>query len=108
MSSPRRLMALLLASTSACFGCAVAQVRDQAPKDVIQIITIIDSSNGEVLDTEIKVMPHITLSGDRIEDCRVEAVARAKEVLVPWYSARHPYAFSNVIRHWQDSNGKET
>ena len=91
-----------------CFTLANAATPDQQPREVVQTITVTDSSDGTVLDKERKVMPQLTFSGNRIEDCRIEAVARAKGVLVPFYRGTHPYAFANVVCHWQDPTGQVT
>ena len=74
----------------------------------VQTITVIDSQNGAVLVLEQRTMPNVSITGDRIEECRVEAVTRAKGVLVPWWRSKSPYAFANVDCDWRKSEGQPT
>jgi len=81
---------------------------ERAIRYIVQTITVIDSHNGAVLVLEQKTMPNISITGDRIEDCRVDAVTRAKGVLIPWWRSKYPYAFANVDCDWRKSEGNPT
>ena len=73
-------------------------------KIVVMILTVTNCDTGEMLYKNTREMPGFSVSGDRIEDCREEGVAKAKE-LAEWYRATYPNASANVSCLWEQRLG---
>ena len=73
-------------------------------KVVVLILTVTNCDTGVLIYKNVREMPSFSVSGDRIEDCRIEGVAKAKE-LVEWYRATYPNASANVDCQWESRIG---
>ena len=68
-------------------------------KVIVLILSVFDSASGTLLYEKVEQMPTFSIRNDRIEDCRVEGIRRAKK-LVTRYRVTYPYAFANVNCKW--------
>lgn len=67
---------------------------------VVMHLIVWDADTGAMLfDTE-REMSGFSISGDRIEDCRIAGVEAAKRLAAHW-RIKYPNAFSNVDCEWR-------
>ena len=73
-------------------------------KIVVLILTVWDASTGALL-FEKSIEPTVfSLTGDRIEDCRLAGIEWANK-LTRHYQKTYPNAFTNVDCHWENRLG---
>jgi hypothetical protein len=68
-------------------------------------ILVWDADTG-ILLKELAYEPHaFSVSGDKIEDCRLLGVATAKRLTARYRERGHPNAFTNVDCEWKSRLG---
>ena len=67
---------------------------------VLLYLTITDADTGNLLYSLTRQMPEFSVSGDRIEECRIEGVEKAK-ALAARYRLKYPNAVANVDCQWE-------
>ena len=73
-------------------------------KVVVLILTVTNCDTGELLWKGRYEMPEFSVSGNRMEDCRLFGVAEAKN-LAEHYRATYPNASANVDCQWEQILG---
>lgn len=75
-------------------------------KVVMMYLITWNCDTGTKLAEYTKQMPEFSVSGDRIEDCRKEGVAKAKE-LTAKYKAEYNNVSTNVDCQWEDGKPEQ-
>jgi hypothetical protein len=73
-------------------------------KVVVLLLSVYNADTGDLLYESERQMPEFSVSGNRIEDCRIEGVRRAK-VLAANFRQTYPNATANVDCEWRLSPG---
>lgn len=65
------------------------------------VLTVADGDTGEYLYRYETQMDWFSVSGDRIEDCRIHGVTLGKRLANLYREKGHPNAFANVDCEWR-------
>ena len=69
-------------------------------KVVMLYLTVYSCDTGAVLYQSVRQMPDFSVSGDRVEDCRMAGVQQAKTLTARFWQ-NHPHASANVVCRWE-------
>jgi len=69
-------------------------------KIVVLYLTVYSCDTGAVLFQSTRQMPDISVSGNRIEDCRTAGVDEAK-TLTRRFKWKFPHVSANVVCRWE-------